>query len=113
MALFTTVLAANNANQYICDIDRRRASPYYVATIMAYGTFSSGTVEIYISPDRGTTKIPLTLAPGSPAVTFTANGMVLVNFGNISSNNQTPLTVYAGISGASSPSVTVAVYDNR
>ena len=112
MALFTEVLSANNQSSYVCDVDRRRAASYYLATILVYGTFSSGTVELYISPDKGTTKIPITASPGGPPVTFTANGMVLVNFGNITTSGPA-LQIFAGITGAGTPSVTVAVYDNR
>jgi len=47
---------------------------YMWGTIDCYGTFDSGTVTIYVSPDEGTTWIALTDEFGSDLAFAAANG---------------------------------------
>ncbi len=109
----TTVFSANNQSSQICEIKKtRRESSFYINTILAYGTWSSGTLSFYISPDGGTTKVALTSTPGGTGITLTANGMIGNQFGHSSSNNQS-LTMWATLTGASSPSLIVIVDDNN
>lgn len=111
MAKFTANFSANAANVYLCDLHRRRDADFYVASFFAAGTFGGGTVTLFVSLDKGATFIPL-MPSGGTAVSFVGAGMVLTNFGNPSSNTDS-IQFYATLAGATSPNVTVSVYDNR
>lgn len=109
----STIFSANNQSSQICEIKKtRREAAFYVNTIIAYGTWGSGTLAFSVSPDNGTTKIPLTSTPGGTGISLTANGMVGSQFGHSSSNTQS-LTIWATLTGASSPSLIVLVDDNN
>lgn len=84
----------------------------YISTILAWGTWGGGTLALFLSPDGGTTKIPLTPSPGGTAVTFAANGMCVITTGTPSNNTDT-LELWATLSGATSPNLNVANYDNN
>ena len=75
-----------------------------------YGTWGSGTLTLYWSPDAGTTKIAMTDLSNA-AVTST------VNFGIRSSfitggKNSDKIHLYATLAGSTNPSLTVGFYDN-
>lgn len=109
---YTTVFSANNQNSKLCDVFRRRGdSASFLATLLVSGTFSSGTLAYYVSPDAGVTQIPLKDLTGS-AITSTANDMVNINLGNGSHLGDQP-SIWATITGAGTPTVTVNTYDNR
>jgi hypothetical protein len=108
-----TSFTANNQSTQICEIKKtRREASFYINTILAYGTFGSGSLAFYVSPDGGTTKIPLTNSPGGTGIALTANGMIGNQFGHSSSNTQT-MTMWATLTGATSPSLIVLVDDNN
>lgn len=111
--LQTTSFTANNQSSQIATAKKlNREITQYLVTILAYGTFGGGTIAFYLSPDGGTTKIPLTPSMGGTAISLTANGMGVITTGHPSSNTDT-LTMWATITGATSPSVTVKCYDNN
>ena len=102
-----------NATQQIAEIRKtRREESFYVNTIYAYGTYGGGTLAFYVSPDRGTTLIPLTSSPGGTGISLTANGMIGGQFGHPSTNLQTS-TLYATLSGATNPNIMIVVDDNN
>lgn len=109
MALYTTSLTSNTS-VFVAHVHRRRDANYWVGTILAYGSFSSGTITWSLSPDGGTTKIPLKDLSGT-TITTTANDNFNVTLGNPSANSQT-LSIYATLAGAGTPSITINLYDN-
>lgn len=80
------------------------------ATICATGTWSSGTLTFYLSPDRGTTKPALTDLVGS-SISLTSDGC----FGPVELGKYfaSPLQIYATMSGATSPNIKIATSDNN
>ena len=108
-----TTFTANNQSSQICEIRKtRRDASFYINTIYVQGTFGGGTLAFYVSIDGGVTKIPLTSSPGGTGITLTANGTIGNQFGHPAANTQTA-TMWATITGATSPSVTVVVDDNN
>lgn len=89
-----------------------RDSNNYVATVLLWGTFGSGTLALFVSPDNGTTLIPLTSSPGGTAISFTALGMVLLNFGHTNRNTDIPMQLWGTLTGATAQNLNVGVYDN-
>ena len=109
----TLVNFVANATQAIATIRvQNRDKVNYVATILVYGTFGGGTLALFLSPDNGTTLIPLTGSPGGSAASFNANGMLQLNCGFPVANTDT-LKLYATLSGATSPNLNVVNYDNN
>lgn len=102
---------ASNTTVYICDINKKRDLTTWNAGVMVYGSFGGGTVGLFISPDGGTTKIAMYDASGV-AITSTANDDYTICFGGGATNSDAP-KLYATMSGATAPSVTVAIYDNN
>lgn len=109
MSKYSATVTTNTAN-YICDVNRRRDSQQWFASINAYGTFGSGTVTIQVSPDGGTTKYDVPNQAGTSTI-FTANSIQNIELGN--SDGLTNPKLYATMSGATNPSVVVEVWDNR
>ena len=109
--LHTVAFTANNQSSRLFDVIRRHDASHFIATIMAYGTWGSGTLSFYLSPDGGTTKIPMQDFSGAQQ-TLTADGSFNPNLGNSSGNNDV-LSVWATLTGATTPSITVKTYDNR
>lgn len=83
----------------------------WTGTVLLSGAFGAGTMALFLSPDKGTTLIPLTSTPGGTAISFTAAGMVLINSGFPNRNFDT-LGLYGTLSGATAPNLNVDVYDN-
>lgn len=109
--MLTTQTFTADASKLIGTVHRRSMAPHYVGTIIAYGTWGSGTITYYLSPNGGTTKVPLKDLTGT-TVTSTADDNVNVQLGN-SNVNSTELSVWATLAGATNPSLTVSMYDNR
>lgn len=110
-----TTFTATTAATQIAGVTRpNRNINNYIATIMVSGTnFGGGSVNLFLSPDRGVTLIPLTTTPGGSAVAFTAQGSVLLNLGTPNRNTDT-LDIYASVTGATAPApINVDVYDNN
>lgn len=115
----TTVFSANNQTSLLAMVKKiRREVTEYLATILVYittgssQTFGGGTLELYLSPDGGTTLIPLTAQVGGSPLTFTANGMAVFTTGHASNNTDT-LQLWGKVTGATSPNFNVAVLDNN
>ena len=109
----TTVTFASNTTLLIQQIKKiNRELDNFTATVLAYGTFGGGTLAFYLSPDGGTTLIPLTAAIGGTGFSCTANAMFELVSGHASTNTDL-FGLYATMSGATSPSVVVASYDNN
>lgn len=110
MAKHQTVFSANNQSSLIATVKRRREAPYYLVTFVISGTFGSGTLAFYLSPDLGTTLVALK-DQSDNAVSATAATSFDAQLGN-SNNNNDVLQIWATITGATSPNVTVNAYDN-
>ena len=87
----------------------RKAS--YIFTLFTTGTFGGGTVAYFASPDNGTTLIPLKVAAVT-AYTVTANDYLNFPDFGASNNLTTKLSIWAQLTGATTPSVTISVFDN-
>lgn len=111
MAKKTASLVADSAGTFVTTIHRRPDALYYMATITAYGTWGGGSLAWNLSPDGGTTLIPIKDLTGT-AMVSTANDMFNVEFGAPHRNTET-LKVYAVLTGSSSPSITIDLYDNN
>jgi hypothetical protein len=114
-----TNFTANNQVSLLAIVKKiRREVTEYLATILVYittgssQTFGGGTLELYLSPDGGTTLIPLTAQAGGSPLTFTANGMAVFTTGHPSNNTDT-LQLYGKVTGATSPNFNVCVLDNN
>lgn len=109
MSKYSATVTTNTAN-YLCDVDRRRDSPSFFASIVCYGTFGGGTITIQMSPDGGTTKMDVPNQAGA-STTFTANSVQNIELGN--GDGLTAMKLYATMAGSTSASVVVEVWDNR
>jgi hypothetical protein len=111
MAKYTATLTTASASAFVCNVNKKREFEQWVATFVPYGAFGGGTVNFLVSPDGGTTKIPLYDASGV-AITSTANDNFTVNLGGGTTNSDA-LQIYVTITGSTGATVTVAVYDNN
>jgi hypothetical protein len=116
MSLITTVFSSNVAQKIAKVQVKNRSVNNYVATILVKGTFGGGTLAFALSSNNGetigTTLIPLSSTPGGTQVSLTTASSFVFQAGNVSSNTQ-ELALYATLSGATSPSIRVEVYDNN
>ena len=100
----------DNETVFVADAAGDSDKPMWEATICAQGTFGSGTVALYQSADAGTTKTIAITDLTSVAVTATANKC----FGQVTfSKGYPPIKVYATMTGATNPSVSIYVFDNN
>lgn len=104
-------LSAQNTSVLVAKANKPRSADTYYASIFVSGTFGNGTVSLQGSPDGGTTKITLADANGD-AMTFTANGMKNVSLGCANKISE-ELEIYASIATATSPAISIAVFDNK
>jgi hypothetical protein len=112
MTKYTGTITADGATA-ICVIDRRRSDANnWQGTIFIGGTFGSGTVKVQFSPDGGITKFDASDWSGNPMYT-SENAMFVNQPMSNGDRNQDYITLYAVMSGSTSPSVTVTVFDNR
>lgn len=111
MTKYVANITANNQTVYLCDIHKKRDFHEWKAGVIVYGTFSGGTVTLYISPDNGSTLVPMMDASGTP-ITSTANDNYTTSFGGTAKNNDAA-KLYVGITGATTPTITYAIYDNN
>lgn len=83
-------------------------------TVLVWGNFgSSGAIALYLSPDNGTTLIPLTASAGGTAISFTAQGMTGVDTGFTCKNTDVPLELWAQVTAGTGYNINVACYDNQ
>lgn len=104
------VFSVDAANTRICTVNRPSSAEEYFATVLISGTFGSGTVTMFISPDGGTTKVALKDI-GNTAISATAAAMFNIRLGNGATNSDAPI-LYATLAGSTNPTITVAVFDN-
>lgn len=110
----STKTLTTNTSVLLCSAHRNKETNMYEATIFAYGSggsnFDGGTVTIQASPDQGTTKVTLKDIAGT-VVSITANDVYNVKLGG-GNRNQDFIELYATMIGATTPNVTVDVFDN-
>ena len=112
MAKYTAALAAQNTNAYVFTVHKpRNGSDCCTFTIGAYGTFGTGTVTVNVSPDSGTTLLPLAPINGS-SPSITAAGAYTFKVGNGGKLEDAP-KVYVAIGAATNPSLTIVAWDNN
>ena len=108
----TTMNITSNGSVNLSYLRKAREHTQYVSLLLAYGTWGGGTLAFFLSPDNGTTKIPLTQTPGGTGISLTANGMAVITLGTPNTNTD-QLQLWATLSGATNPSITVKNYDNN
>lgn len=112
MAKYTATLSAQNTSVKVFNIHKpRNGSDVCTFTAGAYGTFGTGTVTFNLSPDGGTTLLPLTPISGT-TVGQTAAAAFTYKVGNGDNNTDAP-AIYASIGAATNPSLTIVAYDNN
>lgn len=89
-----------------------RHSDGYGATILASGTFGSGTISIFLSPDNGTTFIPAQKSDGT-ALTFTAAGANNLTLYVGNSARDAGIGIYYTFTGSTSASAKLWCSDNK
>lgn len=109
MAKRTTAITDTSATEIAMVVKPHNATTYN-ATICVSGTFGGGTVTLQLSPDNGTTKIPLKDQSGS-VWSATANDVIEIEIGNSSHNSDNPI-LYATNAGGVGVNMTVTVFDN-
>lgn len=106
MTKYTGTLTTNTTYPFPLHNIRGKSRQTY--TLFVTGTFGSGTAALYTSPDGGTTSVAIKDATGT-AVSFTVNGMT--NF-ELMSDPSSPIVVQVTLTGATNPSLTLALFSN-
>lgn len=106
-----TLTMTTNTTAQLADVIRRSDAQSYGATIFVQGTFGGGTATVQVSPDSGTTKYTIKDVSGTDITGTSAfyYNFVLGNPGAASGD----LEIYVTLSGATSPSLSVILFDNR
>lgn len=106
-------LSANTTGNgtYVGTVTKKRDYHKWEATIFAYGTWGTGTLTWYWSPDGGTTVIAFTDLTDA-ALSMTTNKSYEVGLCT-GSHNSDKIQIYVQLTGATSPSLTVGYYDNN
>lgn len=112
MAKYTGTLLADGT-VYLCDVHRPRSTTSYNCNFFAYGSaFGGGTVAFQVSYNGGTTKMTLKDEAGTN-ISATANYQSPnILLGETANNTDTPVKLYAVLSGSTNPNLTVGVVDN-
>lgn len=106
MALINTLTLTNNGTVSMkCKNNRVGVPNTY--TCIVYGTFGSGTVTVKVSAD-GSTYVNM-IDDGS-TVTFTEGAGE--NF-QVNSDEMNPVYLGFTLAGATSPNITIKIYDNK
>lgn len=113
MAKYTATFTADAANTYVCTVNKKRDLTDWFATAFVTGTFGGGTVTLLISPDGGTTKVPLLNTSNVAISTGTAGAMSSIRLGGSGSTNSDSMIIYATLTGSTNPALTVAIFDNN
>lgn len=100
----------SNTTLEIADDGAMRAHDEFGATIQISGTFGGGTLALYVSLDGGTTKNAIKDSSGT-AYTTTSADTIVVRFPV--NPNETNLKLYATLSGATNPNISVRVASNK
>jgi len=108
-------LTANGRSEPITvNIARSDGEAALTTTVFAFGTFGSGTLALEVSPDGGSTWIPVT--ESGIAVALTSDGVRNVktqsSSGNSSNNGEAdfPVTISVILSGSTAPTIEVVFY---
>ncbi len=111
MAKYSITFAADGALTYICDVIKPRELTNWRATAVFAGDDGGGTTTLHVSPDGGTTKVPLSNTSNT-AVSVTAPGTANLELG-IGSKNSDAMKIYATLAGSTNPTWTVSIFDNN
>lgn len=111
MANYRTTITADTAATQIVVVHKPRSLTQWMATINAHGTFGSGTLSYLISTDGGTTKTTLKDLTGV-AYSATAADCINMALGVANHNGYEPI-LYAALTGATNPSITIDVETNE
>lgn len=111
MAKYTLNMTVDASLTKVCTVNIKDNVNEWFATIIPYGTFGSGTVTLFVSPDGGTTKVPLKDAQSGTAMSTTAGAMFTARLGNGSANSD-KLIIYATLAGSTNANLNIAVFDN-
>lgn len=106
-----SVTLTTNDSVKICTVSRGTYMEMYESSLCIYGSFDGGTVTIQVSPDRGTTKITQKDIGGT-SVVATENETYNIRLGYAGILGQ-ELEIYATITGATNPNITVDSFDNK
>jgi hypothetical protein len=112
----SATLTANSTPVKVAEAIKTNMLTNYAASIYVGGDFDSGTVALYVSPDNGATLYPLKDDSGT-AISVTDDEVFFITLGGGQgdSNNANPNLreqIWAEITGAGTPSVTVTVNSN-
>ena len=109
MSLLTTLTIDANETALVKLKNHNDGKPNRFS-FLAYGgggnNFGGGTIAVNVSPD-GTTMIPAT--EGAAAITFTSNTSKNLD---VNSDEREPVYIAFVMTGSTSPTVTIKVYDN-
>lgn len=111
MSKYSVSITADTTGTFVCNVVKKRGMPDYNYTIEGYGTFGSGTLAWFVSPDNGTTLIAMTDLT-DVALSMTTNKMYKGSL-NTGSKNTDRQSIWVKMTGSTAPSVTAAVYDNN
>lgn len=114
MAHLSTVSITDNGTYALCQVHRPRGLMDWKITISVSGTWGSGSFGLSISFDGGTTKIPIDDGAASSPTAFarTSDFAVNINPPSCPAENS-KIILYAVLSGATSPVLSVDVYDTE
>ena len=106
-------LNGTSGNALLVNVNRSsRVNQSYQACVMLTLVSGAGTYTLAVSPDGGTTKIPLRDKNGS-AVSLTASGYANIEISGYSNNNKVPLQVYAVLASGTAAVGNINVFDNN
>ena len=108
MALYTINLAADSS-PLICNV--KKSNMPYEASVSVSGSFGGGTLAIQVSYNGGATKTTVAAADGQTAVSTNAARSFYFKLGQSSTN--TPMQLYATLTGATAPTLVVNLADNN
>lgn len=111
MARNSMTFAADASLTKIMTVKIPGTATEWFANAYIYGTFGSGTVTLFASPDGGTTKVALKDAISGTAITTAAAAMFTLRLGSGSTNTDN-IILYATLAGSTNPALTVAIMDN-
>jgi hypothetical protein len=107
----STVTVTSATTTLIGTAVKRRDSLVWKGTLGATGTFGGTAITWFWSTDGGTTKYPITSAPGTAVSTSAADSFnIELNSG---SHNTDRVTIYATTTGGAGISLTIQLMDNN
>ena len=110
MAKYTTTIAVDGTVE-LGFLHKNRNFPTCEIMLFGHGTWGSGTLTVFWSPNGGTTKIAVTDLTGV-AVSATDNFGIRGSFVT-GAKNTDQVTLYATLAGSTNPALSVGFYDNN